>query len=130
MMIKERIVGMLGNDGHGCVRTEPLSELKKGFVLVKVHASLISPGTELSAARQTLENHSAPEGPARRFGYQNAGEILKLGEGVIQFKLGDRVACIGAGHALHSNYALVPQQFVPACRNESVTKKARLRIWP
>jgi len=46
--------------------------------------------------------------PPAPFGYQNAGTVLKLGEGVTRFQVGDRVACMGGGYALHASHAVVP----------------------
>ncbi len=42
------------------------------------------------------------------FGYSNSGIVLEAAEGASEFKPGDRVACIGAGYALHTDYAVVP----------------------
>jgi len=108
-MTKTRQIGALDGTGHGCVITEKIPDLRKGTLLVKVHASLISPGTELSEAKKARRDPNRPAGQPKAFGYQNAGEVLELGDNVTGFKPGDRVACMGGGYALHSNYAIVPQ---------------------
>ena len=48
-------------------------------------------------------------GDPKKFGYSNAGIIKETGVGVSRFKAGDRVACIGYGFALHTDFAVVPQ---------------------
>jgi len=108
-MPKSRQIGALDGTGRACVITEEIPPLRKGALLVKVYASLISPGTELNAAKDARKDSTADPGESKVFGYQNAGEVLEVGEGVSGFKPGDRVACMGGGYALHSNYAVVPQ---------------------
>ena len=109
-MLNQRLIGALDDTGHGCVISQPMPELKKGHVLVKVHASLISPGTELGQAKKTRIDKSLKPTKVMPLGYQNAGEVIALGEGVTDFKIGDRVSCMGAGFAQHANYAVVPQK--------------------
>ena len=108
-MQKERCVGALNGAGHGCVITEEIPELKKGQILVKVHASAISPGTELNEAKKIRTGDAPESGDTHGFGYQNAGEVLGVAEGVVGLKPGDRVACMGAGYAQHTDYAVTPQ---------------------
>lgn len=106
----KRRIGAIDGTGHGCVLEQDIPQVSKGMVLVRVHASLISPGTELVAARQARKDGVTEAGTPRVFGYQNAGEVLEVGEGVSEFKPGDRVACMGGGFAYHSDYAIVPQK--------------------
>ena len=108
-MDRTRRVGALDGTGHGCVITEPVPEVGQGEVLVEVHASLISPGTELSAAKKARAEGRTDPGTPRPFGYQNAGIVREVGPGVTQFSPGDRVACMGSGYALHTDYAVIPQ---------------------
>lgn len=108
-MPRTRRVGALDATGHARVVTQDIPELRKGTVLVKVYASLISPGTELRGARKARSSPPADPGTPAPFGYQNAGEILDVGEGVAEFKPGDRVACMGGGVAPHADYAVVPK---------------------
>ena len=109
-MTGTRKIGAIDQTGHGCVITGEIPEVKKGMVLVKVKASLISPGTELMGARQARKDGVTDKGTPRPFGYQNAGDVIEVGEGVSEFKPGDRVACMGGGFAYHSDYAVVPQK--------------------
>ena len=108
-MSDDRLIGAFDERGRGCVINEPIPQLRRGTVLVKVHASLISPGSELSRAKTARKAPPADSGTPTPFGYQNAGEVIDLGENVSGLKRGDRVACMGATYALHSNYAIVPQ---------------------
>lgn len=45
-------------------------------------------------------------------GYSTAGIIVECGDGLEGFRIGDRVACSGVGHASHAEYNLVPQQLL------------------
>jgi threonine dehydrogenase-like Zn-dependent dehydrogenase len=108
--MKQRVrrVVTVARSGHVEVQTEPVPAIVPGQILVRVHASLISSGTELGAwTGQPRPEQPVP--PYRNFGYQNAGEVLEVGEGVRGLAVGDRVACMGAGYALHSDFACVPQ---------------------
>ena len=107
-MPQVRHVGALDAAGHALVITQPMPPLRRGTVRVEVHASLISPGTELGGVAQARRSSSATAGDARPFGYQNAGVVLKCGPGAEEFKPGDRVACMGAGYAQHADFAVVP----------------------
>lgn len=109
--MKKRMTAVIAGDGTlRCVKEE-IPELKEHEVLVKVHAALISPGTEMAAAKKRRENPDE-KAEAIRFGYSNAGEIIKVRGDVKGLKVGMRVAAMGAGMALHSNYACVPVNLV------------------
>lgn len=81
-----------------------------GEMLIRTRTSLISPGTERAfflALPTTNANY--PLVP----GYSNIAEVIALGEGVDQFKVGDRVAST-AQHKSHevvaaANCCLVPE---------------------
>ena len=109
-MSKKRVVAVIMGNGHIGLVEDPVPEVKPGWVLVEVHNSLISPGTELGgfrALKQKMELSDKTAQP-RKFGYSNAGIVMETGKGIDELKPGDRIAAIGAGYALHSNYAVVP----------------------
>lgn len=120
----------------------PIPNLKRGTVLVKTAASLVSAGTErnlVSFAEKSLvgKAQSRPdlvkqvvekakrEGLLTTFesamnrldqplalGYSSAGTVLEVAEDIRDFKPGDRVVCAGGGHAVHAEYALVPKNLI------------------
>lgn len=47
-------------------------------------------------------------------GYSVAGTVVAVGEGVAEYKPGDKVACGGAGKANHADFVVVPKNL--ACR--------------
>ena len=101
-----RKVAAIDGKGQFAVIEEPVPEPKPGQVLIEVAASLISPGTELGGIPGRRKNPS--DAPPRPFGYQNAGTVIQLGEGVTRYKVGDRLACMGGGYAQHATHAAVP----------------------
>ena len=120
----------------------PLPHPSEGQLLIRTAASLLSAGTERSlvefAGKSLLgKARSRPDllqqaiQKARRdgwratldvslnrlaepmpLGYSSAGEIVELGQGVHEVKVGQRVACAGGGYAVHAEYALVPKNLV------------------
>lgn len=117
----------------------PVPKLLAGCVLVRTAASVVSAGTErassefagknilqkakmrpdlvrdvlnkigregllstVAAVRSRLDQPSA-------LGYSSAGTVIAVGEGVDDIGVGDRVACAGAGHAVHAEFACVPR---------------------
>ncbi|QQO08436.1 zinc-binding dehydrogenase [Breznakiella homolactica] len=122
MSDKNRKVAAVCDDGSIRLVTEPVPEVTPGTVLVRVFASLVSPGTELGGWKNLLKKKESgsPPGTPRKFGYSNAGIVERTGAGVTKFKPGDRVACIGYGFALHTDFAVVPQNLcVPLPDNTS-----------
>jgi predicted dehydrogenase/threonine dehydrogenase-like Zn-dependent dehydrogenase len=109
--------------------------VKKGHILIKTHRSLVSLGTErmlvefgksnlISKARQqpekvkqvldkiktegllpTLEAVFNKLDEPLPLGYCNAGEVIAVGEGVHEFRVGDRVASNG----VHAEIVCVPK---------------------
>ena len=71
-------------DGQFRLEHEPMPELGEGMVLVEVHASLVSPGSELGGGWATVkELKKSPENrPPKRIGYSNTGVVIAVGEGV------------------------------------------------
>src|SRR5262249_35741232 len=54
-------------------------------------------------------------------GYSSAGTVVGVGEGVADFIVGDRVACAGAGYAVHAEFDCVPRLLVAKVCAESVS---------
>ena len=135
--------------GDIAVTEVPAPRLLPGCVLVRIAASLVSAGTErassefagknlfqkakarpdlvsevfnkvrrdgllsaVSAVRSRLDQPGTP-------GYSSAGTIVGVGEGVTDLRVGDRVACAGAGYAIHAELACVPRLLVARIPSES-----------
>ena len=126
------------NDGKTIVADVPVPMPKKGTALIKTSASLVSAGTERmlvdfagknliqkavsrpDLVRQVLSKASregiipSVEAAFNKLdqpmplGYSSSGTIIEVGEGMGDFKAGDRVACAGGGYAVHAEYELVP----------------------
>jgi len=91
-------------------------------VLVPTAFSLISAGTErmkvleavtrdgVAATYEKLMNHLKTPVP---LGYSLAGTVADVGEGVAEFRIGNRVACAGSS-ANHAEFNLVPKNL--CCR--------------
>ena len=47
-----------------------------------------------------------------RSGYSSAGVVVAVGDGVTDIIPGDRVACAGAGYAVHAEFACIPRMLV------------------
>jgi polar amino acid transport system substrate-binding protein len=56
----------------------------------------------LQSVREKLDKSHA-------LGYSAAGIVVEVGEGVKEFRAGDRVACAGTGYAAHAELLSVPQ---------------------
>jgi predicted dehydrogenase/threonine dehydrogenase-like Zn-dependent dehydrogenase len=125
--------------GELSLQDVPAPLCKPGGVVVRTLCSLISAGTErglIELGRKTIVgkamarpdlvkrvvDKARKEGLVATFhlamgrldtptplGYSSAGEIVEVGAGVTRFQVGDRVACIGASFATHSEHAWVPQ---------------------
>jgi NADPH:quinone reductase len=107
-------------DGTGKIIIEEMQvpAVKRYEVLVKVHSSLISPGTEMGAVKSLRANPN-PAVSLKPFGYGNAGTVIKTGKACKVLREGMRVACMGPG-ARHTDYAVVPQNLcVPIPDNVS-----------
>lgn len=115
----------------------PFPALNKGTIMVRNHFSVISSGTEGKTVTDARKGYIAKaksrqkevkqvidmvksngllptyklvmnklEAPAQ-LGYSTAGEVIAVGEGVTNFKVGDWVACGGSG-ACHADVVAVP----------------------
>jgi predicted dehydrogenase/threonine dehydrogenase-like Zn-dependent dehydrogenase len=128
--------------GEISIAEVPAPQLLPGCVLVRVAASVVSAGTErassefasknlvqkarsrpdlvrevigkiqrdgiLSAVQAVRSRLDQPQAP----GYSSAGTIIATGVGVTDLQPGDRVACAGAGFAVHAEVACVPRLLV------------------
>jgi len=129
----------------------PAPKVQAGCVLVRVTCSLVSAGTERASADFAGKNllqkaRARPDlvrdvlGKLRRdgvmstmaavrtrldkptaLGYSSAGEVVAVGEGVADVSIGDRVACAGAGHAIHGEFACVPRLLVARVPHPAVS---------
>jgi polar amino acid transport system substrate-binding protein len=116
----------------------PVPELRPAGILVRTAFSAISAGTErakVQSAEKSLVGKALARPDLVRqvvnfartngfraayervqtqldtlstMGYSCAGTVIGIGEGVKDFRLGDRVACGGAGYANHSEINWVP----------------------
>jgi predicted dehydrogenase len=59
----------------------------------------------LQAVRSRLDQPLA-------LGYSSAGTVVGVGEGITDVRVGDRLACAGAGYAVHAEIACVPRLLV------------------
>jgi predicted dehydrogenase/threonine dehydrogenase-like Zn-dependent dehydrogenase len=128
--------------GEITVEEVPAPQLLPGCALVRIAASIVSAGTERASAEfarksllqkaqsrpdlvrevihkvqrdgiwsaiQTVRSRlDQPQSP----GYSGAGTVIAVGEGVTDLQPGDRVACAGAGFAVHAEIACVPRLLV------------------
>ncbi|HMG72542.1 MAG TPA: bi-domain-containing oxidoreductase [Pyrinomonadaceae bacterium] len=125
--------------GAVAVTDVPAPVVRPGFLLVRTAASLISAGTErmtveagqkslmgrafdqpalvkqvIQKARtegvlNTIEAVRSKLGSLVALGYSAAGTVSEVGEGVTEFRRGDRVACAGVGYASHAEVLSVPK---------------------
>lgn len=124
--------------GETILEEIPAPQVRKGAVLIQTSHSLVSLGTErmlvefgksnlLSKARQqpdkvkqvldkiktdglmpTLEAVFNKLGEPLPLGYCNVGKVIAVGEGVTEFKVGDRVASNGQ----HAEFVSIPKNLV------------------
>lgn len=76
-----------------------------GEVLIETTRTLISAGTELGTQELKRDTPFTP-------GYSNIGHILAIGDGEVDYKVGDRVLSMG-GHASHVISGTQPWQLRP-----------------
>jgi polar amino acid transport system substrate-binding protein len=125
--------------GKAAVVEVPVPAVRRGGVLVRTVASVISAGTERAAVETVQKSlvQEASERPdlvrrvidkarteglrntfnavrdklseSQALGYSAAGIVMALGDGVTGFAPGDRVACAGLGFASHAEVLSVPK---------------------
>lgn len=120
----KRKIGSIYYNGKVGVEEQEMPQLKDNQVLVEVHTSLISPGTEMSLVRKLREKPWPADSVPMQFGYSNAGIILETKGDVKGLKPGMRVACMGAGAAQHADYAAVPVNLVVPLPDEVTFEQA------
>ena len=128
--------------GETQVTDVPVPRPGQNTALVRTAASLVSAGTERMVVEfakrgligkaqsrpdlvRDVLNKAKREGLLSTFdaamnkldqplalGYSSAGTIMKTGPGLRGFRTGDRVACAGGGHAVHAEFAAVPQNLM------------------
>lgn len=126
------------SSGATILEEVPVPQVSRGRVLIRTHRSLVSLGTErmlvefgkanlLNKVRQqpdkvkqvldkiktdglmpTMEAVFRKLGQPLPLGYCNAGEVMAVGEGVSEFKVGDRVVSNGN----HAEMVCIPQNLV------------------
>lgn len=125
-------------DGETRVQEVVIPQTGPGMLLVRNHYSVISAGTEGATANTARKSLLAKakerpqqvqqvfevlrkQGPLQTWravtkkleayspcGYSSAGEVIAVGEEVIGFAVGDKVACAGVGYANHAEVVAVP----------------------
>lgn len=132
---------VLIKQGQIMVADIPAPVVSDNGVLVKVGHSCISAGTEMSGVNDSGKSlirkaFEQPEKVKKAFdvmkdqgiqavinkvnglgtgnptGYSAAGIVIGLGKNVKDLKIGDKVACAGAGFANHAEYIDVPRSLV------------------
>ncbi len=138
--MKQLLQDLSTGDTH--VVDVPVPSLRPGTALVRTAASLVSAGTERTLvdfaekswlgkararpdlARQLIDK-ARREGLLNTYeaarsrleeplplGYSSAGTVERVGEGLLDVQVGQRVACAGGGYAVHAEFALVPQNLM------------------
>jgi predicted dehydrogenase/threonine dehydrogenase-like Zn-dependent dehydrogenase len=125
--------------GEITVEEVPAPQLLPGCLLVRIASSVVSAGTERASSEFARKNllqkaHSRPDlvrdvinkvkrdgilsaiqtvrsrlDQPQSPGYSSAGTVIAVGEGVNDIRPGHRVACAGAGFAVHAEIACVPR---------------------
>ena len=140
--------------GETLLEEIPAPRIRKGAVLIQTSRSLVSLGTErmlvefgrsnlISKARQqpdkvkqvldkiktdglmpTLEAVFNKLGEPLPLGYCNVGRVIAVGEGVNEFKIGDRVA--SNGH--HAEFVCIPKNLVAHIPDEVSDEEASFTV--
>ena len=84
-----------------------LKAIRNPALVKKVIDRVASHG--LQATAELVKTRIATEMPS---GYSCAGVVIGVGEGVSDVRVGDRVACAGAGYANHAGVNVVPRNLI------------------
>lgn len=134
----------------------PAPEVRPGGILVRTEFSAISAGTERAtlelSSKSLLSKAKARPDLVKQviaygrqnglkaaydkvrakldtlttLGYSCAGEVISAGEGVHEFRAGDRVACGGGGYASHAEVNFVPRNLAVKIPSQVSTLAASL----
>jgi len=140
--------------GETILEDIPAPQVRRGTVLIQTTRSLVSLGTErmlvefgksnlISKARQqpdkvkqvldkiktdglvpTLEAVFNKLGEPLPLGYCNVGNVIAVGEGVSEFKIGDRVASNGQ----HAEFVCIPKNLVAQIPNNVSDEEAAFTV--
>ena len=141
-------------NGATILEEVPVPLIRKDHLLIRTHRSLVSLGTEkmlvefaksnlISKARQqpdkvkqvldkirtdgfmpTLKAVFNKLGEPLPLGYCNVGKVMAVGEGVSEFKIGDRVASNGQ----HAEFVCIPKNLIVAIPNEVSDEEATFTV--
>lgn len=129
--------------------------LTDNALLVSVHYSFISSGTEaatianaaqnplfsnvpqkIQAVLKSLATHgiqgtralveSRLKGTLQALGYSCSGKVIAVGKKVTQFRPGDYVACAGAGWANHADIVCIPEHLAVAVPKKEAVRNASI----
>jgi threonine dehydrogenase-like Zn-dependent dehydrogenase len=106
-MSRTRKAVMMDSNGGITTEEQPTPAPAPGQLLIEVHASMVSPGTELGGVKRRRQNPQ-PNPTKHPFGYSNAGVVIDKNGDCGEFQVGDRVSGMGGGYALHATYACIP----------------------
>lgn len=132
----------------------PSPAISDNEILVRTAYSLISTGTELSGISTSKESlltramhqphnvkkalkMASEKGLINTYkiikgmldfgtaiGYSSAGEVVKVGKNITDIKIGDLIACSGAGIANHAEYCAVPRMLASKIPEGLSTRQA------
>lgn len=123
-------------------------------ILVSVHYSFVSSGTELASIAQSKESifTNVPQkikkvlesvavngvegttalvkgrlkGMVQQLGYSCSGQVIAVGKKITHIRVGDYVACAGAGFANHADIVCVPENLAVRITDSSYLAQASI----
>ncbi len=104
------------------IGTRPVPQPRAGEVLIRVEAA----GVNRPDVSQRKGNYPPPPGASDLPGLEVAGEIVSLGEGVTEWKVGDRVCALIAGGGYAEYCAAPAPQCLPIPKGLSAIEAASL----